>query len=143
MEQTEQKRIDIYVPECREKFAEWIKSRGGVARWRNINLSNPDAGDQYTPALTDGKETGKPHWSVEYAETITDLSRFRFVKELKEVKRFHVAVHSAFLSFKLTDASSRKIRKMCAKYSTPEAPASYHFDYETQECVITVPVWEN
>lgn len=143
-------RIEIMTPGVRAQIENWIKNRGGVAVWTNVNLSNCDAGDQFTPATTiDGIKINddpgghRPHWSVAFKEVVTDIKRFRFVKEFKEVKRFRVAIRPAFLSFKCTDASTRKIRKMCAKYSTEQAKAVYRFDYDTQEAVIELPVWED
>jgi hypothetical protein len=143
-------RIEITVPGVKEKFVDWIANRGGVAVWTNINLSNCDAGDQYTPATnTEGKnilddpQAFKPHWSVSFKEIVTDITRFRFVKEYKEVKRFRVAIRPAFLSFKVSDGGTRKIRKMCAKYSNDQVKAVYRFDYSTQEAVIELPVWED
>lgn len=143
-------RIEVGVPGVKEKMLDWITNRGGVAIWTNINLSNCDAGDQYTPATTqdgvsvlDKPDALKPHWSVAFKEVVTDITRFRFVKEYKEVKRFRVAVRMAFLSMKVTDGGTRKIRKMCAKYSTDQVKAVYRFDYDTQEAVIELPVWED
>jgi hypothetical protein len=148
---TDTKRIEVSAIGAKEKFVDWIANRGGVAIWTNINLSNCDAGDQYTPATTkEGVKvtddpSAQPHWSVAFKEVVTDISRFRFVKEFKEVKRFHVAIRSAFMGFglKLTDGSTRKVRAMCAKYSTDQVKAVYRFDYEMQQCVIELPVWED
>ncbi len=144
-------RITIYVPGCKEKFAMWIKDRDGVMVWGNCDLSNFDAGDIYTPARDElgkrNEESTPPHWRVRYRETIHELSRFRFVKELKEVKRFRVAIRmgDSGLRLKCTDASTRKIRAACAKvkeqYNLSVEP-SYDFDYSTQECVIQLPILE-
>lgn len=142
------KRIEVTTPGQRSKFEEWIKDRGGVIVWVNINLSDPGAGNIFTPATTKEGTPGrdqKPRWSHEYSETITDITRFRFVKELKEVKRFRVAVRTGGngLSVKCTDGATRRIRAACAKFSTETVSALYEFDYETQEAVILVPVWED
>jgi hypothetical protein len=143
-------RIEVSAIGAKEKFVDWITNRGGVAIWTNVNLSNCDAGYQYTPATTpegvkvaEEPEKCKPHWSVAFKEVITDINRFRFVKEFKEVKRFHVAIRPAFLAFKLTDGATRKVRAACAKYSTDQVKAVYRFDYNTQEAVIELPVWED
>ena len=140
-------KIEIGVPGCREKFAKYITERGGIKIWRNINLSNPDAGDIYTPVRdSEGNDYPKPHWSVEFSRIVTDINAFRFIKELREVKRFHVAIRrsSNGLMFKCTDASSAKLRKAMSKIQeqTGEKPC-YRFDYETQEAVIEMPVWED
>ena len=104
-------KIEICVPCAREKFEKYIQSQGGVKVWENVNLSNPGAGNIYTPGLTrDGKEyTRPPSWTHEFhGQIIKDINAFRFVKEMREVKRFHVAIRrgSQGFCFKCTDASS-------------------------------------
>ena len=96
-------RIDVYTPDTRPKFELWIKERGGVQVWHNQNLSNPGAGNQFTPATMmvkdpddvrscPGSKIGdivpypKPHWSVGRGEVITDITRFRVAKGFKEFK---------------------------------------------------------
>jgi hypothetical protein len=136
----EEKKIQIGVPGARKKFETWIRDRGGVQVWNNLNFSNPDAGQQFTPALTAGIPTGKPHWSVGRGEVITDINRFQFVKSWKEVKRFRVGVRMGRqgLSLKVTDGGTRRIRAACDKYPG----SSYRFDYMTQEAIIEVPEFE-
>ena len=140
-------RIRIMAAGAREKFTDWIANRGGVAKWRNINLSNPDGGDMYTPANTvDGNPCIKPHWGTEFAEKITDMSRFQFTKEAKEVKRFRVALRRSAngLQLKCTDASTRKIRKNIQRLEEKlHTTVTYHFDYNTQECVLESIAWED
>lgn len=130
---------EMSVPGAQEKFAAWIKDRGGVAVWPNVNLSDPGKGPTFTPVVTDGKPTPRPHWSVasEPAEIVTNIDRFKFLT-LKEVDRFHVAVRvgSQGTMLKLTDASSAKLRKRLDKYGDG---ARYHFDFDSQEAVIEVP----
>lgn len=146
---TETKKIEICVPGARAKFETWIKDRGGVAVWKNVNLSNPGAGDSYTPALAvegQGMRYPKPHWSVEFSKIITDINSFRFVKEMREIKRFHVAIRrsSNGLMFKCTDASSERIRREMSKASAKHGQnICREFDYETQDCVLLLPVWES
>lgn len=138
-------RIEICVLGCKEKFKTWIDSRGGVKVWRNINLSNPDAGNQFTPALTgDLQSYPKPHWSVEFQELVTDLGRFKFVKEIKEIKRVRIAVRQSSngLMLKLTDASSRKVRKACEKVKEQYGTAGM-YRFEFNEAIIEVPVFED
>ncbi len=134
-------KIKVLAPGARQKFELWIKVRGGVQVWDNVNLSDPGAGRVFTPTKTlTGEDYPKPRWSVGRGETITDIDRFRFVKSMKEVKRFHVAVRrsSNGLMLKCNDASSRRIERECGK--VPEG--YYRFDYSTQEVIIEVPVWE-
>ena len=141
-------RINVIAPDAEQKFSNWLMLRGGVTRWKNINLSNPDAGDIFTPVnAPDGTPTPKPNWGVIWAENILDLRRFRFSKDIKEVKRFHVAVRrsSGGLMLKLTDASTRKVRKNVARLEEKlgHGNVTYHFDYNTQECVLESIAWED
>lgn len=61
----------------------------------------------------------------------------------KEVRRFRVGVRRSGngMSMKVTDAGSRRIRATVDKLNEDREDnmASYHFDYETQEAVFTVP----
>jgi hypothetical protein len=131
---------DVTVPGVREKFETWIRDRGGVQVWENLNLSNPGAGRQFTPALQTIDEPGMlagrapspaPHWSVGRGEVVTSIDRFRFVASWAEVKRFRVAIRRGAQGFtlKCTDASSAKIHKELEKYPG----STYRFDYERQE----------
>ena len=140
---TDTKKIEVLTPGVRAKFEDWIKTRGGVAVWKNADLSNCGAGDVFTPAKTAmGAVYDKPHWSWALDRVVTELTEFRFVREMREVKRFHVALRmgSQGLKVKCTDASSARIRKACDKAGPDN---TYRFDYETQEAVIEVPVWED
>lgn len=143
------KPITVSVPGARAKFEEWIKTRGGILVWENVNLSDPGAGAMFTPVRdAEGKENDKnayPKWTHRYHETCTDIKDFKFVKEMVEVNRFRVAIRmgSQGLTLKLTDASTKKLNKALdkAKEKTGQ-DASYRFDYDTQEAVIEVPLWE-
>lgn len=139
-------KITVTSPGAREKFEEWIRSRGGVQIWDNLNMSNPDAGPQFTPALTEeGQESQKPHWSVARGIVVKDISAFRFVLYMREVKRFRVGIRSGSqgLSLKVTDGGSRRIRRACDKAEAEYGlPSYYRFDYSQQECVIEIPVYE-
>jgi hypothetical protein len=143
------KPIEVTVPGVRAKFEDWIKTRGGILVWENVNLSNPGAGPMFTPVRdAEGKTNCKnspPHWTHRFHETCTDIKDFKFVKEMCEVNRFRVAVRmgSQGLMVKLTDASTKKLHKALdkAKEKTGQ-DASYRFDYDTQEAVIEVPLWE-
>jgi len=159
------KKIDVMVPGSRGKFELWIKERGGVQVWHNLNLSNPGAGNQFTPAtmvitkdeLKDYPGLGigspvmypKPHWSVGAGEVVTDIARFRFVKSFKELKRIRVALRRGAqgLIFKLTDGSQRKVDRALDKAREKYGEAYYRkdgglFDYE-RFIVIEVPEWED
>ncbi len=124
-------------PENAGKFKAWIATRGGVAVWRSINLSNP-GGSWSTPALAaDGGPMRKPTWEAESAPSriITDPAEI-LVTVPREVKRFHVAVRRSSMSLKCTDGATRKIRAAVDKAGDK---AWYEFDYGTQEAVILVP----
>lgn len=144
-------KIRVLVPGAREKFESWIATRGGVQVWNNVNLSDPGAGQVFTPALEEVKvpeENGginmvpyhKPRWTHERGEVVTDINRFEFVKAWKEIKRFRVALRmgSQGTMIKLTDGSSAKVRK----FEESHPGAYYRFDYETQECVFEMPEME-
>jgi hypothetical protein len=137
-------KIFVGVVGARAKFEDWIANRGGVQVWDNVNLSDPGKGPMFTPALQKVEHQRvpmeKPHWSVTRGEVITDINRFAFVKAWKEVKRFHVAIRpgSQGMSFKLTDASSRRVWKVADQ----NPGARYRFDYNTQECVFEMPEME-
>ena len=144
-----EKPIEVTVPGVRAKFEDWIKTRGGILVWENVNLSDPGAGPMFTPVRdAEGKTNCKnspPHWTHRYHETCTKIKDFKFVKEMVEVNRFRVAVRMGTqgLMVKLTDASTKKLNKALdkAKEKTGQ-DASYRFDYSTQEAVIEVPLWE-
>jgi hypothetical protein len=119
------------------KVWDWLQTRGGVAVWRSVNLSNPGA--SWTAPYKDdqGVVKGKPTWEADEKpeRIITDPSEI-VVLVPKEVKRFHVAVRRGDgLSLKLTDASSRKVRAAVAKAGEG---AWYVFDYMFQDAVIYV-----
>lgn len=121
------------------KLLDWINTRGGVAVWHSISLSDPGA-ETFTPAITDGKPTGKPHWKFanEPAMVITNPDEIEITKD-EEVRRFHISIRQSSnrLFVKLTDASSRKVHAAVEKAGEG---AYYEFDYTTQECVIMKPI---
>ena len=141
---TDRLKIRVLAPGAREKFEDWIATRGGVQIWNNGNLSDPGAGPIFTPALQKVEHqrvpTEKPRWSHERGEVVTDINRFEFVKAWKEIKRFHVAIRmgSQGTMLKLTDGSSARVRK----FEESHPGAYYRFDYETQECVFEIPEME-
>jgi hypothetical protein len=129
----------IILPENAVKMAEWLRTRGGLAIWNSVDLSDPGF-SMTTPVLTgDLKPYPKPHWKVENqpSRIITDAAEV-VVSEDVEVKRFHIAVRmgSQGLTLKLTDASTRRVRKEVEKAGEG---AYYTFDYGTQEAVIMKP----
>jgi hypothetical protein len=125
-----------------QRFWDWLTTRGGLAIWGSVNLSNP--GRTWTAPHLDpqGLPKDKPNWQCGSSpiRIITDPSEV-LVSMDAEVKRFHVAIRrgSQGLTMKLTDASTIKVRKAEEK----AGEGAYHlFDYESQEAVIMAPVSE-
>lgn len=120
------------------KFLDWLKSRGGIAIWNSIDLSDFEK-SWSTPAFTDGKPTEKPSWksASKPERVITNAAEIDVCFD-KEVKRFRVAIRGASngLSFKVTSASTQRIRAAVEKAGEK---AYYKFDYGTQEAVIMAP----
>lgn len=118
---------------------EWFHTRGGLALWRSIDLSNP--GKSWTCPLFDanGVQKTKPTWQA-------DTEPYRIIKDpaevivetFKEVRRFRVALRPGAqgLSIKLTDQASKKVRNAVKKAGEN---ATYVFDYMTQEALILAP----
>ena len=126
-------------PEDAARFKTWLETRGGIAVWPSINLSNPDA-SWSTPALNeDGTPMTKPTWQAanEPERIITDIADVEVVID-KEVKRFRVGIRtgSQGMMLKVTDGGSRRIRAAVEK----AGGGAYHvFDYSTREAVILAP----
>src|SRR5271157_6212623 len=128
----------IVTEENAAKFADWLKNRGGIFVWESVNLANPGA-SWSTPAITDGKPTGKPTWQAGNTPVrhITDPSEV-LVSRDREIKRFRFGVRMGGngLSLKVTDGGSRKIRSEVAKAGN----GAYHvFDYFSQQAVVMAP----
>lgn len=117
------------------KFADWIKTRGGVAIWNSVNMSNPGA-SWSTPATVADKTTPypKPTWEADDTPVIvTDPEKIEVYKGT-EAERFRVGVEKGSgLTINVTSGGSRKIRESVAKAGEG---AYYQFDYGTQEAVI-------
>lgn len=139
-------------PENAKKFLDWIKTRGGIAVWKSINLSNP-TGSWSSPATIkrrdctnyriveglDGNEIipyPKPNWQCanEPVRVITDPADV-LVDVPKEWKRFHINLRGKGMSLVLTDASSRKVRQALSKCHSETGKACWH-EFEEQTCVI-------
>ncbi len=136
-----QKKLRVSL-ENAQKFWDWIKTRGGIAVWRSVNLSNPGA-SWSTPAMDEkGNNYPKPTWQAanEPERIIIDPNDVE-VYSSKEVKRFHVAIRrgSQGLTLKLTDGGSRRVERAVAKAEEDTGKdAWYEFDHYTQEAVIYV-----
>ncbi len=68
---------------------EWISTRGGVAYWKSINLSNPSASWSAPANTVEGKPAGKPNWQVanepEFIETNPSNIDVTTWKEVKAI----------------------------------------------------------
>jgi len=110
-----------------QRFLEWIQTRGGIARWRSIDLSDPGY-TVSTPAMTDGRPTTKPSGKVanEPESIVADATEIDVVTYV-EVKRYklHLRRGDQGLKIKLTDACSRRVRDAVAKAGPG---ATYMFD---------------
>lgn len=129
----------IVTSDAAPKVWEWLQTRGGIAVWESINLSNP-CGRWTAPIQTaEGTLAGKPNWQCASvpARLISDPNEV-VVSIDREVKRFHVAIRlgAQGLMYKVTVGGTRRIRAAVAK----AGEGAYHvFDYETQEAVIMAP----
>jgi hypothetical protein len=145
-------RIKVYSLGCREKFQNWIKTRGGVVVWRNQDLSCR-RGDMFTPVNgPDGKESPRPHWAYTVHETITDITRFKFATREVEVGRCKIALktkgYDTMFGFMptalvLTDGSQRRVDKLQHKLKEQHR-ADVTFYFEDREAAVFVKIeWEN
>jgi hypothetical protein len=138
--------FDIVVtPENKQAILDWLENRGGVAVWKSVNLSNPGI-SWFTPARDeDGTPSGKPNWQAasEPDSIVTDPGAVGVVT-YKEATRFHIATRlsSTGLYVKLTDGSSRSVRKSVAKWvrEVGEDMAPYvTYKFEWDDAVILIP----
>lgn len=127
----------ICEPENAARVLEWIKTRGGLAVWKSIDLGDPGA-SWTTPVLkADGTPHDKPSWKAGNEPTVITSTDDVQVIGYKEVKRFRVAIQrGSGLQFQLTRYSSHKLRKAL---DVAGEGATYRFDYDTQNAVILLP----
>jgi hypothetical protein len=136
--------VTEFVHECHvgdaRKFWDWIKSRGGVAVWRSVNLGNPGA-SWSTPVKTlSGEDFSKPTWQVDNSPsmTVTDPDVIK-VFDAREVARVKLAIRTRGSSLvqKPTPASNRRVLK-ALKDAGDDA---YHV-YDGDEALIMKPCGE-
>ena len=129
--------------DCREenagKFLNWIRTRGGLALWRTLDLAR--AGQFWTAPLKDGSGVVKPkplYHTEDKPYQIVESTDDVLVQKDKEVRRFYVALRAGRggTMLKLTVGGSRKVAAATAKAGV----GAYHvFDYDTQEAIIMAP----
>ena len=85
-------RIYKITPQATPQIRDWLATRGGVAVWRNCNLSSHSIGSEaFTPAtLEDGSAPTPPGWQYgrEYV-LVTDAAAF-VVQTWRETERVKV-----------------------------------------------------
>lgn len=122
-------------PAQAECVSEWFKTVRHVSYWENVDLSV--GGGFYLTKATDGEQV-RPHWRAGPAPVLSIFSSDAFIVVSRvEVQRFRVGLRMGSQGFtvKLTDGASRRLRAALVKAGEG---SKYHFDYETQEAVITV-----
>lgn len=130
-------------PEHAEKIKDWLATRGGLALWQSVDLSDPGA--SWTGPLNDkdGKPVEKPHWKSDSKpyRVITDINEVEVVvpKVVKELK-LGIKRGSGFMQLVYTDKGSERIKREVKKagagaWHQPIFPA-----FEgTPNCVILAP----
>ena len=124
------------VPENAEKISTWLKTRGGVAIWNSVNLSNP-GGRWLTPKRQEtGEDYTKPTWQAENTPEIITVADDILVAVPKLVKTLRIALRIGRqgLSIKLTDASSRRVLR--AEAEAGEGSWHEFGGYDGQDCLI-------
>ena len=142
------------------QLLDWLKTRGGLALWRTMDLAlwrtmdlalwrTMDlrvTGRSWTCPMNDdrGNVKGRPYHDSETApyRTITSTDDV-LVSVDREVKRFHIGLHiglrmgSQGLCVKLTDGATRRVNAAVEKAGL----GAYHlFDYGVQDAVIMAPI---
>ena len=120
---------------------EWIRTREGIAVWRTVNLSDPWRSWSAPVIDKQGNRLVRPHsYAASEPERIITSADDVEVQEGREVKRFHIGVERHSLAFKVTTASSDRIRREVDKASEKyQCEAWYEFDYNAQGVIIYVP----
>jgi len=121
--------------EYAEQVANWIDTGRGVAHWRSVDLS--DLGANW---LTPGDADMRPHWKADRQPAVIEHDPEKVgVIAYEEATRYRVGIRlrGNGTGYKVTDASSDRIRRSLRKYGEG---STYYFDYETQEAVILAPL---
>lgn len=121
----------VVAPQNAELIRSWLLTRGGIAVWSSLDMSDP--GKTWTTPLLkeDGSASGKPHWaaSTEPVRVITSPSDV-VVEVGQEVKRVKIALRRGAngMKIKLTDASTKKVYAAIDKAKAKAGAAWYEFD---------------
>ena len=127
------------------KVVDWFRTRGGVAIWGSVDLSDPGV-TWTTPVLrADGTPAAKPSWQA--ADTplrcITDMADMDVLTS-REVGRFRVGIKRAQgWRWDVTDAGSRRIRKAVQKAAEAAGKDAWHTFAEDGAGVFAVIVVED
>lgn len=97
------------IPKNAQRFWQWIKTRGGVAVWKSINLSNPGGGWSTPANDKDGKPYTKPNWQCGSTPTIYTDAREIGVGEPVLFVAFPVKLKRSGLSLNLSDTAQRRL----------------------------------
>ncbi len=130
--------IELSEPQAAQ-VAGWLE-HGRVRYWENADL-RVAGGFHLAPTHHDNGDEAmihKPHWQCHDLPSLEIFSTDAFAVVTRvEVKRFRVGLRMGSQGFtvKLTDGASNRLRRELAKAGEG---ATYHFDYGTQEAVITV-----
>ena len=122
-------------PENAQRFYNWLQTRGGIAVWESVNLSNPGASWSAPVNDADGKPKGKPTWEAGDAPTriVTDAAEIA-VQVDKVVRVIPIFVRRKGMHIVLTDACTRKVRDAVAK----AGPGAYYL-LDSYEARIMAP----
>jgi hypothetical protein len=139
MKVRKQERIKVYLTGSRKTIEYWIKNRGGVNVWRGVGR------DWFMPVRdANGRRTHDPHWfhGKRKPVVVTNIARFKFAKELREVRRLSIRDMRVGGDMRVTlGRSGRVVMKKALAAAGPDA--AFRFDYVTSKFVIELPVWED
>ena len=120
------------VPQNAERFAMWIRERGGICLWKSLNLSNPGASWCTPFRFEDGSEATKPTWQADNTPAVVVTSMDEVGVEIPvETTRIRISLIQRGLKVVLTDGSTRKVQAALEK-----AGEGAFYTFEDKEAVI-------
>lgn len=92
------------------KFADWLKTRGGILIWNSADLGSAGRSVS-TPALTeDGKPYPSPGWQFpNWDRHVTDIADVE-VYTVRVVETFKIRLKRSGMNLVLNNASDRRVR---------------------------------